>query len=342
MREISMRLSSRCGFTLIELLVVIAIIGTLVALLLPAVNSAREAARQTQCANNLKQLGLALLAYQEAAGKFPNGAQCLAVSSLMNYDPNNHGSLFVPLLPYIDQDALYNCCNLNDNTDFVSKRPDGHYVCETWLPVLLCPSDDRPQYWGGNPLYVSGYSGGGNMPAGRATTNYAPSMGNQSFIGDGPVVYPGDIFGTGAASHGHDLTGTQLSGVFSHLAWGATTIPDGASNTIALGEVRPKCAWHLWDGWMAVNSVWIATTAPINYPTCPGETGYGPPCSPPPDSASVNWTRWSVEQGFKSRHPGGCQFVFCDGSVHFLYEGIDYMTYQRLGDRRDAEAIGNY
>jgi len=121
--------------------------------------------------------------------------------------------------------------------------------------------------------------------------------------------------------------------VFSHLAWGASIrdITDGTSNTIALGEVRPKCAWHVRDGWMHSDSLWIATSAPINYPTCPGEPGYDAV-----NMAVTNDSKWGCEQGFKSAHPGGCQFVFCDGSTQFLSENIDYMTYQKLGDRRDG------
>jgi hypothetical protein len=87
------------------------------------------------------------------------------------------------------------------------------------------------------------------------------------------------------------------------------------------------------------NSLWVGTTAPINYPSCPGEPGY--------DAVNVGGggpggldAKWGCEQGFKSCHPRGCQFVFCDGSTHFLSENIDYMTYQKLGDRRDGYAVG--
>jgi prepilin-type N-terminal cleavage/methylation domain-containing protein len=351
----------RCprGFTLVELLVVIAIIGILIAMLLPGVQAAREAGRRVQCANNLKQLGLALHRYHEVNGKFPNGNECSDPWHLNLADPTNHGSMYVALLPFIDQKGLYDHCNLTTCTDFNSVLPNGQHVYEIWISTLLCPSADRPQYLGGDPLWAA-YSG---STAGqkRATCNYAGSMGNQSFYGDGPVLYAGDMFsdaglplppgnvdpyglnGTGAASHGHDVTGLWVSGPFSHLAWGASLdqIPDGTSNTIAMGEVRPRCSWCLRDGWMAVNSLWIATTAPINYPTCPGEPGYSvPPCGEP--GQPWDWTRWVLEQGFKSCHWGGCQFVFCDGSIHFLNQNIDYVTYQKLGDRRDGQPLGEY
>jgi prepilin-type processing-associated H-X9-DG protein len=130
-----------------------------------------------------------------------------------------------------------------------------------------------------------------------------------------------------------------LSGVFSCCDWGASIneITDGTSNTIAIGEIRPLCGWHTRDGWMGDNSMWIATTAPINFPTCSGQYFYTPP------NGVSGWdTQWVRENGFKSAHPGGCQFVFCDGSTHFLSETIDYLTYQKLGDRRDGERVGTY
>ena len=145
-----------------------------------------------------------------------------------------------------------------------------------------------------------------------------------------PIVYFNGLSGIG---------GAQLSGVFSHTAWAAAIneITDGTSNTIAMGEIRPKCSMHARDGWMGVNSLWFTTTTPINYPSCPDEPGY--------DAATVSsgvLAECSIEQGFKSTHPGGCGFVFCDGSVQFLSQNINYLTYQMLGDRRDGQTPGGY
>ena len=158
-------------------------------------------------------------------------------------------------------------------------------------------------------------------------------MGNQAF---GACAFQGNMYNNGPSFHGHDLTGGEISGVFSHIAWGASIdeIKDGSSNTIALGEIIPKCSWHARDGWMHINSLWFATTCPINYANCENEANYNAACAAP--------NAWSCDMGFKSRHPGGAQFVFADGSVHFLSDTIDYVTYQKLGDRRDREVIGEY
>jgi prepilin-type N-terminal cleavage/methylation domain-containing protein/prepilin-type processing-associated H-X9-DG protein len=341
----------KAGFTLVELLVVIAIIGILIALLLPAIQAAREAARRSQCSNNLKQLGTALQSHHQVYNRFPYGADVGDPNSawMSTISSKNHGSFIVRLLPYLELQQIYKQCKFNADTFYQSILGSGVYVCQQRLPMLTCPSDDPPQDWHGNPLYWGSATSTQNMKV--ATSNYGASMGSQLFS----TPYAGNVFlgfdavhqirypsdGTGASWHGHDVTGKQISGVFSHLRWAANIkdILDGTSNTIALGEVRPKCSWHVRDGWMHINSLWIATAAPINYPSCPDEPGF--------DSVNTdinqNWDgKWGCEQGFKSRHRPGCHFVFCDGSVHFLNENIDYLTYQQLGDRRDRQSIGEY
>ncbi|MFM7242882.1 MAG: DUF1559 domain-containing protein [Planctomycetaceae bacterium] len=279
------------------------------------------------------QATLALQSHHLSHGKFPVGNADMG-TGWDNLSPAKHGSFLVPLLPYLEQVNLYEACDFVGYTDYTSKLPSGQFVHEIWMNVLICPSDDAAQYWGGNLLYWRAGTSTQNQK--RATSNYGASMGSQLFA-EGP--WSGNVFGTGSAFHGHDLTGANISGVFSHLAWGTSIagIRDGTSMTIALGEVRPKCSWHVRDGWMHPNSLWIATSAPINYPSCPGETGFDAVNT----DVAAHWGgKWACEQGFKSRHPFGCQFVFCDGSTRFLNEMIDYMTYQRLGDRRDGQPVG--
>lgn len=326
----TIRNQPRRAFTLVELLVVIAIIGILVALLLPAVQSAREAARRMQCSNNLKQLGLALHNYHLTNGRFPLGASHDNAANWGSIHNDHHGSFLVGLLPYIEQQNLYDACNFKTDTNFNSVMPDGKKVATVWLSGLICPSDEK-KIWDGNPLYHS--SAATTKGLGFTSSHYAASMGSQAF---GACPFGGNMFKNGPSFHGHDATGNEISGVFSHLAWGAAIeeIRDGTSNTIAIGEIRPKCSWHARDGWMHINSLWFATTCPLNYKNCPDEPGYNASCA-----AS---TAWSCDMGFKSRHTGGVQFAFCDGSVHFLSDNIDYNTYQKLGDRRDGQVVGAF
>jgi prepilin-type processing-associated H-X9-DG protein len=130
-----------------------------------------------------------------------------------------------------------------------------------------------------------------------------------------------------------------MSGVFSRSAWAAAIreIEDGASNTIMMGEIRPSTSAFNWiHGWTLSEGMWFATTAPLNYETDPEALGTPLPVCRRWDSD------FNTAHGFKSRHTGGVNFVFCDGSMHFLADGIDYTTYQRLGARGDGEALGSF
>jgi prepilin-type processing-associated H-X9-DG protein len=135
--------------------------------------------------------------------------------------------------------------------------------------------------------------------------------------------------------------------VFARSTWAAAIedITDGTSNTIAMGEIRPRSSAFQWiHGWTLSEGLWFATTAPINFPTNPDEVkpidvgGAGGGALPPGSDWEYDF---NTAMGFKSSHPGGASFVFADGSAHFLQESIDYSTYQKLGARADGDVFAD-
>ena len=340
-----MRVSKqRRGFTLVELLVVIAIIGILVALLLPAVSAAREAARKMSCQNNLKQLALALRTYHNTYGRFaPNGMFFWGTQSKTAHTWYNssRGSPFVKLLPFMEQDPIYNQLNMSlagtTQPTRVEETIDstGKWVRANILPSLICASANiDPYLTGTNPLQdpaqtCYGWSGGACL---------MPSRGNWC------LDYPGNIFGTGPAAHGNDARGYRISGVFARGHWAAKfrDVTDGESQVIMVGEILPYKNDYNRNGWFYFDIGGGTTTAPINYPIVGiGDAGFSwynanPPLNP---FSCTHFANWQTSIGFKSQHKGGAQFALCDGSVQFLSENIDYITYQRLGDRRDGQPL---
>jgi prepilin-type N-terminal cleavage/methylation domain-containing protein/prepilin-type processing-associated H-X9-DG protein len=366
---------SRRGFTLIELLVVIAIIAVLIALLLPAVQSAREAARRAQCSSNLKQLGLAFASYEGANGVFPLGAvtgvKCPANSD-WGSQLNNNGLSWVALtLPYFEQNNLFNSINFEIAITNNLAQPSLATAWYTTINTLQCPSDGDQ-----DGFRADGRSGGSGLgqyaataaplPPGGGTrlvpvTNYVASFGDNYCIG---ALTKSDIFpsetpftiwppvpgkprvgwpgyqGTYAdMSANLPPTGSAgvLRGIFdctTNQVVRLASITDGTSNTISAGENLPAQR--------ADNNVWQfganagGTTVPINYPTplnCDTAGGFG----------TSNWaSRCSyANTGFKSHHPGGANFVFADGSVHFLKQSIAMTTYCALGSRSGGEVLSS-
>ncbi len=315
------------GFTLVELLVVIAIIGVLVGLLLPAVQAAREAARRMSCSNNLKQLGLAIHNYHDTMGRFPQTIHTNKTWGTVNSD--HKGSWLVRLLPFIEQNTIYDQLDFVGDTEQTSVTTSGQLIHEIIVDAFICPSDTHDGYWqGGASINASS----NNQK--RALSNYSASMGSQA---NSPCGTHNNYFGNGPVVRADTLNGQEISGVIGHMAWSARfrDITDGTSNTIAAGEIRPLCAEHTRDGWMAFNALYTGTGIAINFNTCPGTPGAGSGCN-------QHIGQWGASQGFKSTHPGGAQFVLCDGSVRFLPETLDMVTYQKLGDRRDGQTVGEF
>ncbi len=299
--------NSRCGFTLVELLVVIAIIGILVALLLPAVQSAREAARRMQCQNNLKQIGLALHNYEVANKSFPPGSYWYGT----NYDAYR-GSILVLLLPHMEQQNLFDQFDYTVRIDDQT-FPDTTLLGSTIIPTYVCPSDNNK-----------------GLLNGRAIHNYAASNGPTAHINN-----PSCSCSTGASWNTYALSPYENPNDFAGPFYrrdNPTTITDcrdGLSNTIYFGEVRRDCSNHTQQGWVRSNNGngLVSTQVPINTDTC--DVNATDPCRKP--------CNWSSELAFKSAHPGGALFLFGDGSVHFFSESIDHWNYQYLGAKADGE-----
>jgi prepilin-type N-terminal cleavage/methylation domain-containing protein/prepilin-type processing-associated H-X9-DG protein len=352
------------GFTLIELLVVISIIAVLIALLLPAVQAAREAARRAQCVNNLKQIGLALFNYESAISVFPAGYIDLQNNPIFTPDLDmGPGWGWAALaLPFQEQQPLYNSINFSLQIQNASNVT----AALTTLNVFLCPSDPYPQ-----PvvLYDSTFS---NPIATVAHSNYVAACGwEECFVnatGNPTQFYlntsdPNDADGDPADGiPGSGITcgfGAAGIGIFwrnSNTRIAAVT--DGLSNTVAVGE---RCAAHCPSTWVgavtgARSPAWMATTpwtTPNTPPSSASNTGNGTAYDNADFDEALclghgNATHKPNSDNpvfdpdtFWSMHPGGCNFLFGDGSVHFLKVGISPGPYQYLMTRAGSELISS-
>ena len=308
----------RHGFTLVELLVVITIIGILIALLLPAVQAAREAARRMQCTNNLKQIGLAVLNYESNLKTLPPGAIFASYTV-------RKGSILVHLLPYIEQQGIY------DAFDFSAGVIDGQTFAGTTKEIgatpiagYLCPSDDKPV------TFTPAFNTSTTPVKTVALHNYAASRGANTVL-DNPSNTCSNNWNSYIINGPWETDWGRFSGPFTRRCV-CVTIPeirDGLSNTIFFGEVRPMCSWHNQNGWATTNNGngYASTVVPINSYTC--DTTGTDNCR--------RYDNWSTAEGFKSAHPGGANFLLGDGSVHYLAESIDHWTYQYLGAKDDGK-----
>lgn len=313
----------RKAFTLIELLVVIAIIAILIALLLPAVQQAREAARRTQCKNNLKQIGLALHNYHDVHRVFPSGS---TRSSRFPTDDSAWG-WGVMLLPQIEQTNLFNQLAPNTPESYreALNNPIKLPLLQQSLPAYRCPSSSAPDQ---NTERIMD-------PTGAAVTvglsNYVGSMGVRS-NGSGKGVLSGN-----SKVRLRDIT-------------------DGTSNTFAVGE---RAFGDLAGTGFNAASVWSGATDSTNcggsLPTDCTITLHAPTRNQMQTGLELQLNTISYESWmpFSSRHTGGAQFTMCDGSVRFISENIDsrvgsvtdattWGTYQLLSERSDGQVLGEF
>jgi len=333
--------SRRGGFTLIELLVVIAIIAILIALLLPAVQQAREAARRSQCKNNLKQIGLALHNYHDAHGMFPysvsHSAQCTSGSAAISdrITLNHRGWLL--LLPFIDQAPLYNQFDFNLAASTADRYSAGNFVgpapgqpgnandvvVSTVLTALLCPSDDGPeQYTSSSSAY------------------YSISSGNTSLLG-AHTNYDFSIRRTSSSCNNWLREGHSTRRAFGHDACSQIRdLKDGSSNSVLVAETT-RTTWNgvaqTWGfaKWVG-HGVDLTYSRGINFWLC---------CSwdsPPFERTPVVVGRLGDWSTVGSLHTGGAHILLGDGAVRFLSENIDATTRNRLAYIKDGQPLGEF
>jgi prepilin-type N-terminal cleavage/methylation domain-containing protein len=307
--------SSKRGFSLVELLVVIALIAILIALLLPAVQQAREAARRTQCQNNLKQLGLAIHNYHDTHNCYPPGFMG---------DPDDFCSTLNPartgwgwgtfILPYVDQQNLYNELDVN-RKQTVCSIPEAQQadpqignatLQDMVLSVYVCPSAADPD------------NNHGRENGGHAKSNYAGVAGMDW---DGV-----DEMGLKSVF----VDGTQYVSKMSDSS-------DGASNTLMVGERFRRDAddnLRLQSPPLEYNGAyWLGIAPDTRAAQCVGRLGL----------AGSAWSVMSINgesiNAFASRHEGGAYFLISDGSVRFFSENADQDTMSRLGTMNDGESV---
>ncbi|MDA1162151.1 MAG: DUF1559 domain-containing protein [Planctomycetota bacterium] len=340
----TLSLTNRRGFTLVEMLVVIAIISVLAALLLPAVQQAREAARRTQCVNNLKQLGLAMHNYHDQWKTFPIGAQHSQTPGLA-YTLDRGSSFFVALLPFLDQSNLFNELNVAatggiGNVD-IPTNVNGVVFDGQRFSVLSCPSSPLPQMTAPlasapegvmMPTYVgiSGAATKGGIPNPDSEPTYKGVMASSGILVPNRSVNFADI------SDG--TTNTMMIGEQSAYA----TTASGGKLDLRSGNSHGAWVGSTGSGtpgggnWFCTNyQTWNITTVryPVNSLDATAAMAGGASGLGPQDGAN---------RPIQSIHPGGANVVLADGSVRFVGESIDYTLLTNLANRDDGNELGDF
>jgi prepilin-type N-terminal cleavage/methylation domain-containing protein/prepilin-type processing-associated H-X9-DG protein len=344
-----MRSETKRGFTLVELLVVIAIIGILVALLLPAIQAAREAARRTQCLNHLKQIALAAHNYHDSKRTFPLGMDMMPGLNM------TRATFFIRLLPHIEQGNLYDQWNFTSPTANVTSNLMTSLTA-TQIPVFLCPSDqfqENPFQLPGGPQAFPSQTAAGAAAGWYSGTSYAGNYGEGSYFtkfSQFPIRPNGVFFLTGADAQLGKSGGQIHTLVDDHRDLPAVSfkmITDGSSSTLMLGEkfhsdeffdtwtggnsgmkMHQVSAWAWAGGMKGAAHVFCSSAVPINsgvrlFTASPNNIG----------AQDRRYNAWG------SGHPGGVNFAKCDGSVTFISDELDQLTLSRLSTRAGEEVV---
>ncbi|NQW46933.1 MAG: DUF1559 domain-containing protein [Planctomycetes bacterium] len=330
------------GFTLVELLVVIAIIGTLVGLLLPAVQVARESARSSKCLNNLRQMAHAVLGYESARREYPPGSVYYVLTETLGRGSNSC-SWHYYILPYAEEVALFQKGAVQ-GTETEELAARAYTLRNSPTPYLRCPSDAN---------VLTGNKAPTNYVTSRGPVNYGPGgtsctspfnalYSNRPDLGYNAGTYLDGRQWIGAPSTAC-LTRTNIRGMFTPISLSNWTmfrmrphdITDGTSKTIMLGETLPA-QLRVMEGnaFQAWGNYPVTTVIPINTFVTPGDcVAAGSPYAQ---------DNWGVATGFKSRHARGSNFAFGDGTTQFISETVNMDVFQLLGhvdDKRPPRQI---
>lgn len=336
-------MSGRCirrAFTLVELLVVIAIIGILVALLLPAVQAAREAARRMDCRNNLKQIGLALQNYHCTHNVLPPGRFVNPV--------NGQGhcfSAYAHLLPYLEANSLFVQINFNYNPEDAINAP----VLNQTIPYFQCPSDQHYKLQGDSAVHNYPLNTGTTYPVSPRSSTGKPVTG--IFFENSSVRFADITDGTSqTVCVGETVISeggpTVWDGVSPTNGFILTQGNDNLYNGPELTDYASQCSGTGLLLQQTRGSRWLYGApghSMYNHMRAPNDPGVdcrgGIPHSTKTDAL---WQALSLNVTCHSRHPGGVQALFCDGHVQFVSNGIDLKTWQSLGTRNGDETVGDF